>query len=95
MLDLLTIDGSIITIDAIGCQTKIAEKIISKKVNYVLTVKKNKKTLYNDILQAFNIVDLEHSPYYCDTLSTLEKDNGRIEIRKYDVCYEVGLLEER
>lgn len=95
LLDMLALKDSIITIDAMGCQTKIAEKIINKEADYVLAVKGNQKRLHNDIKNAFEITDSELSPFSFDSLSTLEKDHGRIEMRKYDICYEVGLLEER
>lgn len=95
LLDLLMLNGATITIDAIGCQTKIAEKIIDKKANYVLAVKKNQKKLHADIIRAWGMVDKENSPFNFDTLTTLEKDHGRIEYRKYDICYEASLLEER
>lgn len=95
LLEMLTLKGATVTIDAMGCQTKIAEKIIDKEAEYVLAVKGNQKKLHNDIKNAFNIVESESSPFYFDSLTTLEKDHGRIEMRKYDVCHEVSLLEER
>lgn len=95
LLDMLTLKGATVTIDAMGCQTKIAEKIIDKEAEYVLAVKGNQKRLHNDIKNAFVILDDESSPFYFDSISTLEKDHGRIELRKYDICYEVGLIEER
>ena len=95
LLDMLALKDATITIDAMGCQIKIAEKIINKDADYVLAVKGNQKRLYNDIKNAFEIADSELSPFSFDSLSTLEKDHGRIEMRKYDICYEVGLLEER
>lgn len=95
LLDLLILNGSIITIDAMGCQTKIAEKIINKGANYVLTVKGNQKKLHDDIKKASSLVDLETSPFYFDSITTLDKNHGRLETRKYDICYDVELLEER
>ena len=41
MLALLNIEGAIVTIDAMGCQTEIAEKIVEKKADYVLSLKDN------------------------------------------------------
>ena len=49
LLEMLDINGCIITIDAIGTQKDIAKKIISKNANYILVVKENQKSLYNDI----------------------------------------------
>ena len=95
LLDMLVLTGATITIDAIGCQTKIAEKIIDKKADYVLAVKGNQKKLHQEIKKAFAIADDENSPYCVESLGTIEKGHGRIEVRKYDVCYEIGLLEDR
>jgi len=46
LLELLDLTGAIITIDAMGTQTAIADKIITKKANYVLALKANHPTLY-------------------------------------------------
>ncbi|WP_137669656.1 ISAs1 family transposase, partial [Sphaerospermopsis reniformis] len=53
LLELLDITGSIITIDAMGTQTEIANKIIDKKADYVLALKANHPTLYNQVKQWF------------------------------------------
>jgi len=53
LLDMLTVKGCIITIDAMGCQKDIAEKIKSKEADYILAVKENHEFLYDDIRDAF------------------------------------------
>jgi hypothetical protein len=53
LLELLDITGSIITIDAMGTQTEIAKKIIEKKGDYVLALKANHPTLYNQVQEWF------------------------------------------
>lgn len=53
LLDLLVLEGAIVTIDAMGCQTAIAEKIIDHKADYVLAVKENQGHLLDDIKEAF------------------------------------------
>lgn len=50
LLDMLLVKGCIITIDAMGCQKDIAEKIIDKKADYVLALKGNQPTLFNNKL---------------------------------------------
>jgi uncharacterized membrane protein (UPF0127 family) len=58
LLDMLYLEGCIITIDAMGCQRKIAEKIIKNaKADYVLNLKANQETLLNEVEQYFE--DLE------------------------------------
>ena len=49
LIDIIDISGCIVTIDAMGCQKKIAEKIIEQGGDYVLSLKENHKELYNDI----------------------------------------------
>ncbi|CAH9059909.1 hypothetical protein PSECIP111951_02164 [Pseudoalteromonas holothuriae] len=54
LLDLLELKGHLVTIDAMGCQTKIANNIIAKGADYLFAVKGNQGTLHNAIKQAFN-----------------------------------------
>jgi predicted transposase YbfD/YdcC len=54
LLDILFIENSIVTIDAIGCQKAIAEKIIEKRADYILQVKDNQKYLKDQIEDVFN-----------------------------------------
>jgi predicted transposase YbfD/YdcC len=55
LLELLEINGCIVTIDAMGCQTDIAEKIVEKKAGYVLAVKDNQKRLHEAISDYFEV----------------------------------------
>jgi predicted transposase YbfD/YdcC len=59
LLELLDLEGAVVTIDAMGCQKDIASGIIQKKGEYVLAVKENQPHLYEDIGQAFDGA-LEH-----------------------------------
>src|SRR3954447_22858432 len=58
LLELLEISGTLVTIDAMGCQTEIAEKIVEGKADYVLAVKGNQPTLHAGI-EAFFLDHLE------------------------------------
>jgi predicted transposase YbfD/YdcC len=75
LLDVLSIENSIITIDAMGCQTEIAEKIIANDANYILAVKENQATLLESIQDEFlfskKMLKAE----------SIEGDHGRIETR--------------
>ena len=53
LLEKIQIKGQIITIDAMGTQTAIAEKIRQKRADYVLALKKNQYTLYEDVKEYF------------------------------------------
>lgn len=83
LLKILAISGSIITIDAIGTQTDIAQTIVTAQADYVLSVKENQGHLYEDISVLF-AVDQAHNFKYAsfDYAETTNKDHGRIEVRK-------------
>jgi len=84
LLELLDVRGAVVTIDAIGTQKQIADQIISQQADYILSVKKNQRTMYEDIetlarLEGSNgYREISHEYY-----KTLEKGHGRIEEREY------------
>jgi len=83
LLNLLEIAGCIITIDAIGTQTKIAKTIVDREGDYLLAVKENQGNLYEDIHDLFEDDqkhNFENAPY--NYAKTVNKDHGRIEIRQ-------------
>lgn len=88
LLDLLDIRGALVTIDAMGCQKAIAQKIKAGGGDYVLTVKDNQEHLLTDIQQALllareqDCVGLEHDSY-----ETEERGHGRDEYRSYFVLH--------
>lgn len=77
LLDILDIRGCLITIDAMGCQTKIAKKIVDKGGDYLLPVKGNQERLQKAMDSIFSISRLE-SP---ETYTTSERGHGREETR--------------
>ncbi|MBF4337706.1 ISAs1 family transposase, partial [Vibrio anguillarum] len=78
LLALLDIKGCLISIDAMGCQTDIAEQIIERGGDYLLAVKGNQKTLHNAVRKALGSeIDEE--------VLCLEKQHGRNEARAYCV----------
>jgi predicted transposase YbfD/YdcC len=79
VLNSLDITDSIVTIDAIGTQTKIAGQIVSQGGHYLLSVKENQKELFEDVACAFRT----HSGYH--VTEEIEKDHGRIETRKCSI----------
>jgi predicted transposase YbfD/YdcC len=84
LLELLDISGCIVTIDAMGCQTNIAEKIVTGGGDYVLALKGNQGRLHEDVHLWMDDL-LEHPEIHSslEHYETVEKDHGRIEIRKY------------
>ncbi|MDR2525218.1 MAG: ISAs1 family transposase, partial [Oscillospiraceae bacterium] len=76
-MDLVDVKGAVVTIDAMGTQTKIAEKIIKKETNYCLALKGNQTNLHEDVKLYFENLSAEK------TTVTKEKGHGRIEKREY------------
>lgn len=89
LLDLLILEGAIVTIDAMGCQTAIAEKIIERKADYVLAVKENQGHLLDDIREAF-----EQTPTAISHTTT-EKLHGRIEKRTCKVITDADWVSKK
>jgi predicted transposase YbfD/YdcC len=81
LLDMLEVSGCIVTTDAMGCQTAIAEKAIEKDADYVFVVKENQGRLFETIQELFDDPD-EMRWVDCDYHKTVDKDHGRIEIRQ-------------
>jgi predicted transposase YbfD/YdcC len=96
LLDLLAIEGAIVTIDAIGCQRAIAQRIIDKKADYVLALKGNQGTLREDVAlfaaeqKANGFKDTKVSHHH-----TVDGDHGRIETRTYTAIHDLAWLKER
>jgi predicted transposase YbfD/YdcC len=83
LLKVLALSGCIVTIDAMGTQTKIAESIQEAGVDYLLSVKENQGHLYEDLSMLFG-VDQELNFKYTslDHAKTTSKGHGRIEVRE-------------
>ena len=96
LLDLLTVKGSIVTIDAMGCQKEIAAKIVEKNADYVLALKGNQGTLREDV-ELFFTEQKERA--FADAAvsrhKTLEKSHGRIETRVYTATDDIDWLRKR
>lgn len=89
LLDFVDVEGATVTIDAMGTQTKIAEKIIEKKADYSLALKGNHSDLHDDVRFYF-----ENETVSAQT-RTLEKDHGRIEKREYFLETDIDWLEQK
>ena len=86
LLDLLAIEGAVVTIDAMGCQRDIAQKIIDKKADYILALKGNQSTLRDDVemfAREQKAVAFANTSVSQD--ATVDGDHGRIEARTVTV----------
>lgn len=91
LLDAIEIEKQVISIDAMGCQKAIAEKIIDKKADYVLSLKGNQGQLHEDVRLYFE--QAKHLAN-CQYAETHDKGHGRIETRKCYVTQEIDWLKE-
>ena len=99
LLKMLDIKGCIVSIDAMGTQTKIADQIKESGADYVLSLKENQKTLYEDVqLYVETEVltqpkeELEEKEAYH---STMDNEHGRLEKREYYTCNDVEWLPQK
>jgi predicted transposase YbfD/YdcC len=83
LLDLLDLSGATVTIDAMGCQTAIARKIVENSGNYVLAVKDNQPALHDCLKRNLDEMILEKfTNVHHETQTTVDGDHGRIETRQ-------------
>lgn len=93
LLEMLEIKGCIVTIDAMGTQTDIADAIIDKKADYILALKENQKNLYNDV--KLYLDDIRQEKHLLDSANyhkTVDKGHGRFEIRECIISEEISWL---
>lgn len=96
LLDLINIKDSVITIDAIGTQKKIIDKIIEKDGDYCLNVKNNQKELLDDIKTYFNYeLKLKNTSNIIKQTHTTDKGHGRIERREYFLSTDASFIYDK
>lgn len=87
LLEILSLQGCLVTIDAMGCQTEIAGKIVAGEADYVLAVKGNQPTLHAGIEQFFlDHLEDDFARVKVSRRQTDEHGHGRDESRTYYVC---------
>lgn len=89
LLERLELAGALVTIDAMGAQTAIAETIRAKGADYLLALKGNRPATHADVERFFADPPAE---MIADTLETIDNDHGRLELRRHTVCHDVGWL---
>lgn len=96
LLDMLFIEGCIVTVDALNSQKKTIEKIVKKKADYVVALKSNHKTLHDEVVDYF--LDAEAGGFKDDTIQyhqSIEKGHGRIEERRYYYSTDIEWMDAR
>lgn len=96
LLEMLEIEGCIVTIDAMGTQTEIAKKIKEKGADYILALKENQKTLYEDTRLFFEEYRRNPAGLDSDCYATrYSQGHGRYESRTCYISEDIGWLEGR
>jgi predicted transposase YbfD/YdcC len=88
LLDALALSGTVVTIDAIGCQRTIAEKIVAKKADYILAVKENQGHLLEEIKDSFRMLTADA------VAEEIDCGHGRVEQRSCSVIADLSLVEK-
>lgn len=99
LLALLNLKGAIVTIDAIGCQKKIAAAIRQRGADYLLALKENQPALYRDVA---DFLGEQRAAGFKDCTAggsaahqTTDADHGRIEVRRHWITSDIAWLRER
>jgi predicted transposase YbfD/YdcC len=84
LLNLLMLKGCIVTIDAMGCQTAIAQTIIDREADYVLALKENQDATDHEVVHLFADAHATgFADYDADAAATVDGGHGRVEVRRY------------
>jgi predicted transposase YbfD/YdcC len=95
LLDTLVLKGCIVTMDALGCQTEVAEKIIAQGGDYVLAVKDNQKNLSQAIVEFFDTAAAcDFRNIDVQRCTSVEKNHGRIETRRAVFVADVSWMDK-
>lgn len=95
LLSMIALKGCIVTIDAMGCQYAIADRIVWEEADYLFSLKGNQSGLHDDVVEYFRETDLATSDEDVRVHRTMDVDHGRIETRIHAVTADVAWLTER
>jgi predicted transposase YbfD/YdcC len=87
---MFALQGSIITIDAMGCQYARAEHIVGAKADYLFSLKGNQGTMHDDVVEYCAAIDFKNPEAGVKVVTTHEVEHGRIEQRIHAVTGDVG-----
>ena len=92
LLEMLQLKRATVTIDAMGCQRDIAERIVERQGHYVFSLKGNQSMLREDVQTFLDDLIVNGSTKQYDYYETIEKSHGRIETRKCWSCWDIDWL---
>lgn len=82
LIELLDLSGCIVTIDAMGCQKKIAAAIVDKGADYILRLKDNHPNVHQEVQEAFEAAAEPHSEMVVFNDEQTDGGHGRVEVRR-------------
>lgn len=88
LLERIEVTGALVSVDAIGCNPRVADAIVAAGADYLLCVKDNQPTLFADCQRYFDAAP----PAELETHTTLEKNHGRIETRRHALSHTVNWI---
>jgi predicted transposase YbfD/YdcC len=99
LLQLLDLEGKVITIDAMGCQTSIADQIVEGGGHYILALKGNQETIHGEVTAVFNnraesSKNVDCVEVHMEEATEIDKGHGRVEERTVRVCNDVRWLKK-
>lgn len=89
LLEMLDLENAVVTLDAMGCQRDICEKILDKNGDYIISVKENQKQLYEEVLRHFR----EEAALGAATFEHNDKAHGRIEQRRCTIICDIERID--
>ena len=96
LLKILELDNAVVTIDAMGCQKKIAAEIVNNNADYILQLKGNQEAFHKEVIELFeNCLTDDCRGIKYHTAKTINKGHGRIEVRKIVATNEIEWFAER
>ncbi len=96
LLDVIDVEGAVVTIDAMGCQTEIADKIVEKGADYVLALKGNQGNLVDEVENYYKQAEsIDFEGVECDALESKECAHGRIEKREVYTTEDIDWLPQK
>lgn len=94
LLDAMQVQGATITIDAMGCQHAVVDKIIERRANYIIAVKDNQPSLAQSIENLFDANQSGQLAQALESDASLDKGHGRLETRRCTVAHDLQALGE-
>ena len=92
LVNSLDLQNTIITADALHCQKESVKEIIEAGADYLITVKKNQKHLYDGIMEGIGVENMRNKQQHISHAHEINQGHGRYEVRMCHSCTHMGWL---